>query len=394
MAPRARSDFRRTRSDIARAVGRRPRGCRSPRCMYSIGLHTSSSTMVRSLSLAQHTLLADLLQQSADELFDPEFPENGSVLVRPGRAGARSGHVYYQGYRRDGGETDRGQRFARYIGRSDDPGVMAWVVRFQRIKAVRAERTTTVRALIGAGVPQPDRITGRIIEALAKARLFSDGAVLLGTAAYQTYGGVLGVRLSRALSRPAEHDEGRSARIALRAADQIPNLLAALRGIDSSFAPIASAADVVGTTRFRNAGHLQINVHVASELAVLVDESVQSIVLHGPGIPVIVPAPECWVVSTLLEQGWCINSTDDPNQAFARAAEVIEALSMVGREHALARAFDAAWHRALKAKVDLRASVQHLPAPARAILQRHAGIREASSTPASSSALRPIADSA
>jgi hypothetical protein len=349
--------------------------------MYPVGLHTSSSVMIRSLPLAQHTLFADLLQQSADELFDPEFPENGSVLVRPGRAGAPSGHVYYQGYRRAGGEADRGQRFARFVGRSDDPGVMAWVVRFQRIKAVRAERTITVRALIGSGVPRPDRIIGRVIEALARARLFSNGAVLLGTAAYQTYGGVLGVRLSRAFSRPAEHDEGRSARIALRAADQIPDLFAALRGIDPSFASFASPADVVGTTRFRNASHLQIHVHVASELAILVDDAVQSIVLHGPGIPVKVPAPERWVVNTLLGQGWCINGTDDPNQAFARAAELIEALSMVGREHALARAFDAAWDCALKWNVDLRASVQHLPSPARTILEAHAGIREASSTP-------------
>ncbi len=50
---------------------------------------------VRPLSLAQHTLYAELLDQGADELFDPDLPENGSILVRGNRLGASAEHAYY-----------------------------------------------------------------------------------------------------------------------------------------------------------------------------------------------------------------------------------------------------------------------------------------------------------
>ena len=65
--------------------------------------------MVRPLSLAQHTLYADLLEQGGDDLFDPDMPENGSLLVRPNRAGAQADHVYYQGYRTAAGNLRPGQ---------------------------------------------------------------------------------------------------------------------------------------------------------------------------------------------------------------------------------------------------------------------------------------------
>jgi hypothetical protein len=63
------------------------------RCMQIEVLHPSSSAVIRPLSLAQHTLYAELLEQGVDELFDPDLPENGSILVRGNRAGAASEHA-------------------------------------------------------------------------------------------------------------------------------------------------------------------------------------------------------------------------------------------------------------------------------------------------------------
>lgn len=127
--------------------------------MHFSVLHTSTPEMVRPLSLAQHTLYADLLEQGTDDLFDPEMPENGSILVRPSRAGAQASHGYYQGYRPAAGKADRGERYARYLGLAKDPAVAARIAQFQRVKAVRAERATTVRALIAAEMPRPDLST-------------------------------------------------------------------------------------------------------------------------------------------------------------------------------------------------------------------------------------------
>lgn len=327
--------------------------------------------MVRPLSLAQHTLYADLLEQEAEGLFDPDLLENGSILVRPNRAGAPADHAYYQGYRLSFDGAGQGRRYARYLGRADDPEVAKRIARFSRVKTIRAERATTVRALIGTGMPRPDRMTGRIIEALARTGLFPEDAVLLGDAAYQTYGGTLGVRLSKALSQPFDDVVARSIRIALRAVDHIAKIHAALCGVDPGFASAPCSADLAGTKRFASSNRIQVDVLVASEVMLLTDQPIQSLILHGPGIPVTVPAPDRWVVHTLLEQGTRVGDTGYPSRALARAAELIEALNLAGREHALAKALSGA------CRTELQTGIQHLPAATRAILEGQCGVRQA-----------------
>jgi hypothetical protein len=296
--------------------------------------------MIRPLSLAQHTLLADLLEHGEADLFDPEFPENGSIVVRPGQINASAGHVYYHGYRPAGGEAGRTQRYARYLGRSDDPTVASRTARFGRIKAVRAERTTTVRALIGAGVPRPARITGQIIEAIAKVGLFTSGAVLLGTAAYQTYGGVLGVRLPK-IVHAAANDH---VMIALAMCDRARGggVLDVVRNVDPSFTLVGDQALVPSQKTLRSTSGVQIVVMVGhsgdgpSSLAgYLIEKPARSLVLHGPGIPVAVAAPERYIAYSMLVQ----SGYQTAGVAFTRdrIAELVEALRVVGREAALAR---------------------------------------------------------
>lgn len=219
--------------------------------------------MVRPLSLAQHTLFADLIEQGGDGLFDPDFPENGSFLIRPGRSGVSlsSGHVYYQGYRLAADDADRSKRFARYVGRADELSVMDWVAQFQRIKAVRAERATNVRALIGTGMPRPDRITGRLVEALAKAGLFHSDAVLLGDAAYQAYGGLLGVCQSKTLCK-AMNDRP-IVTMAVRDRDRLGDVLDALRRVDPSFASNPSDTVSSAAATYRSASGAQVAIAIA-----------------------------------------------------------------------------------------------------------------------------------
>lgn len=300
-------------------------------------LPTPKLMTVRPLSLAQHTLYAELLDQGADELFDPDLPENGSILVRGNRPGAPAEHVYYQGYRPSAGDGRRGQRYARYLGRVDDPDVTARIARFQRVKTVRSERTTTVRALIGAGMPRPNRTTGRIIEALARAGLFPNHAVLIGEAAFQTYDGVLGVRLP---SRPRRTRDNPAVEIALRDPGRLGGVLDALHTVDPSFATEPQAA---GTYRSASgdqvavAGLDQANDATSDLTGFLIDNTVQALVLHGPGIPVAVPAPERHAVHALTEAhrgaGACVNRV-----CTERARNLAEALRAIGRDPALAAA--------------------------------------------------------
>ena len=50
------------------------------------------------LSLAEHTLYAELVEQSLDAMFDDQFPENGSFVTRSveSRDGATRGYFYFK----------------------------------------------------------------------------------------------------------------------------------------------------------------------------------------------------------------------------------------------------------------------------------------------------------
>src|ERR1700677_4368248 len=95
-------------------------------CMQILHLHTSEAAMPIPLSLAEHTLYAELLEQSLDAMFDDQFPENGSFVTRSvaGRDGTRRGNFYYQGYRPKNGESAVKNRFSRYVGLADDPEIV------------------------------------------------------------------------------------------------------------------------------------------------------------------------------------------------------------------------------------------------------------------------------
>ncbi|MGC5777361.1 GSU2403 family nucleotidyltransferase fold protein [Methylobacterium sp. NFXW15] len=298
--------------------------------MQTENLHTPKFAMVRPLSLAQHTLYADLTEQGSDAVFDPEFPENGSIIVRGNRPGAPALHAYYQGYRARAGAAGQGQRFARYLGRADDPAVAARIARFQRIKAVRAERATTVRALIGAGMPKPDRMAGRIVEALARAGLFSDHAVLIGDAAVQTYGGVLGVRLPK--PRKTFQSDRPAVEIAIPDRSQRSSILDILHTIDPSFAIVTGVAK---TYRSAEGSEVIVTSPDCADEATsaisgfLVTRAVQAIVLYGPGIPVSVPVPERYVAYAQIAYRTAISTG---------LHDLIDAFTLAGREGRLAEA--------------------------------------------------------
>ncbi len=335
--------------------------------------------MPRLLGLAEHTLFAELLDRSLDAVFDEQFPENGSFVIRhrTNRDGVSRGYWYYQGYRV--GSVTAGaapKRYALYVGPADDPAIADRVRRFGDIKESRSDRGRLVDALAGAGMPRPPAAIGRVVEALAKAGAFRLRAVLVGTAAYQTYGGLLGVRPALASAMTGDVDVAQFRSVSICVEDGVSDMAAVLRDVDPSFRSLPGLNDKAGPVIFENAARFRVDFltpHRGSDdqmgspfampalggaaaqplrfLDYLIHLPVRSVVLHGPGVAVQVPAPERYAVHKLIISNR--RHDDGAGQAKARkdvlqAGELLEALIMVGRHHVVAPAFEEAWARGPK----------------------------------------------
>ena len=352
--------------------------------------------MPRLLGLAEHTLFAELLDRSLDAVFDEQFPENGSFIMRhrTNRDGVSRGYWYYQGYRIGRAAVDDApKRYSLYVGPADDPAIADRVQRFTEIKEARNDRGRLVDALAGAGMSRPPAAIGRVVEALAKAGVFRLRAVLVGTAAYQTYGGLLGVRPALASAITGDVDVAQFHSVSICVEDGVSDMAAVLRDVDPSFKPLPGLSDKAGPVIFENAARFRVDFltphrgsddQMGSALAMpalggaaaqplrfldyLIHRPVRSVVLHGPGIAVQVPAPERYAVHKLIISNR--RRDDGVGQAKARkdvlqAGEILEALVMVGRHHVVAPAFEEAWARGPKWRHLIECGVANLPASTR-----------------------------
>lgn len=372
--------------------------------------------MARLLGLAEHTLFAELIERSMDAMFDEQFAENGTFVERTAltRAGTARRYWYYQGYR-PGEEADgKRKRYSRYVGPADDAAIAERIVRFRDIKAARGERAHLVDALVGAGMPRPPVVMGRIVEALAKAGVFRLRAVLVGTAAYQTYGGLIGARPAQAAATTGDGDVAQFRSISIGVEDSVPDMHEVLRSVDPSFGPVPGLTKGSGTTVFANAAGFRVDFltphrgsdeQMSSPLTMpalggisaqplrfmdfLIRHSVRSVVLHGPGVPVNVPAPERFAVHKLIVSGRRHQDavgTAKSRKDIVQAGEVIEALALADRRHVLPASFAEAWERGpewqrlvaqgvARLKSSSRTIVEELGLPF-AIAQRPTGSKE------------------
>jgi hypothetical protein len=235
--------------------------------------------------------------EAQGELWDPEFPENGSfsqVEKRSTPGGAKS-HWYFDCYQPAGREQGTGRGVRQYLGVVGDPGIEARVQAFNQIKLKRRHFAAIVGGLTESGLPSPPRFLGRLINALARSGLFVGGGVLLGTPAYQTYDALLGEQLAQA---PGTHGELgtknlRSVSIAVASLDP-ERVLHELLRVDPTFQTSETAA---GWQFANRAGYRvkAIRVHgdtFAERLALFqMEDAVRGVVLSGPGIAVLVPSP-------------------------------------------------------------------------------------------------------
>ena len=308
------------------------------------------------MSLATQTLFAELLQRCLDAEFDLNYRERGYFVRRK-----RRGRMYWYFQQREGA----GHR-ETYVGPVTDKSITDRVKRFADIKSDFKERREMVRALTAAGLPAPDPLTGKVVEAMWKAGFFRLRGVLVGTLAYQAYAGLLGVKLTAATTRTQDADFAQFWGISQNVGDSMPPMLEVLRGVDATFREIPDISDPFVITCFQNKGHFKVEFLTPNRgsddhqsrpakmpalggvgaqplrhLDFLIHQPEHSLLLYGGGIPVTVPRAERYAVHKLIVAAERSNQVK-ANKDILQAGTLIVALA-TRRPLELAAAWETAW---------------------------------------------------
>lgn len=312
--------------------------------------------MAQSLSLAAQTMFAELTQRCLDARFEADLRPGASIRKKK----QRNRYYWYQTWR-EGGTVK-----TQYIGPVTDPAITARVQRFQEIREDVGQRREMVRALIAAGLPQPDRVSGDVVDALGRAGFFRLRGVLVGTVAYQAYSGLLGVRLPGAALMTQDADFAQFWGVSQAIGESVPPILQILHEVDDTFRPLPSLENPFLSTRFQSARGYRVEFLTANRgsddhqarpaqmpalggasaqplryLDYLIHQPEQSVLLHRAGVSVSLPRAERYAVHKLIV------SAAREDQAKARkdtlqASALIRILSSV-RPIELAQAWEDAW---------------------------------------------------
>ena len=314
--------------------------------------------------LTYTTLYAELAQRTLDASFTSEFSTNGRFITQESR-----GRRYWYFDTASGAAKKR-----LYVGPVDDPEITKRVDDFKHLKAdVRARRKLVSTLVREAYLPRPEQKSGEVVQALAEAGFFRLRGVLVGTVAYQCYPALLGCRLPDATMQTADADFAQFHAISSEVEDSVEPLLDKLQTIDQTFRPVPHRADgryttqLVSSDGYRvefltpntgsddNQGHptrMPALGGVAAEplrfLDFLIHLPERAVVLHGAGVPVLVPAPERFAVHKLIvatKRQSDRNGVAKSGKDRAQALNLMQALTETRRTDALADVFMAAWDR-------------------------------------------------
>jgi hypothetical protein len=321
------------------------------------------------ITLAHQTLFAELQQQCLDAAFDEQFPENGSFVTKTQKG---KKYWYYEGYDTTSGGKTEARKYSKYVGPHDDPEIAKRVEEFRRSKTSYRERRSLVTSLRDIGLPTPPAFVGDVVEALWKAGIFRLRGVLVGTLAYQTYAGLLGVRLPSAPIATGDVDFAQFHSVSMLLDDTMPPMLQTLQSVDKTFRE-KPHLDTSSTTAYVNETGFSVefltpnrgsddnigqpakmpalggaSAQALRYLDFLIRKPVQSVLLHKGGIAVTVPAPERYAVHKLIVSNLRLND----NAGYAKARKdaiqsglLIEALTLNSREADLGFAWMEAWDR-------------------------------------------------
>jgi hypothetical protein len=262
---------------------------------------------MKPLPLNVQTLYADLTQSVTFSTTPP-----GSVFTQTIR-----GKPYLYAAEKHGAV-----RITRYLGLAEDPETTERAQNIRRAAQDAKGRRTTVSMLKRSGLPAPSIAMGRLLEAIAKAGLFNNGIVLVGTAAYQIYPALVGAVLSAAALTTQDADLA-AASLAVASDSKGESLLDVIKRADPTFIPQPSLDPGTLPWRFRSAAGLEIEVVTrhrtrADEerpvvipglqcsaqplryLEFLIADPISAVALYGAGVPVTVPQPARYAVHKLI----------------------------------------------------------------------------------------------
>lgn len=330
----------------------------------------TSGVTVKIFSHIDQVTFSDLVQKAFDAEFDENFPENGSFLkqFRKNRE-----YYYYKHYLKSGGDGPT-KTSLKYVGPASDPEIVKRVENFERAKVGYRGRRELASKLRRSGYPAPPNLEGLVIAKLAKAGIFRLRATVVGSVAYQTYPGVLGVKLPDDLYA-TEDVIAKFYGISILIDEVMPDLEDVLKKADDTFAPSFSIDEtnpyggLINASGFkvefitRNRGDKEygskltampslgssVGAQALRFLDFLTDEPIRTVVLHDAGVPVIVPAPERYAVHKLIVATAQNKFYEDKaGKDIAQASSLIEAFAIVRRTADLGFAWMDAWDRGPK----------------------------------------------
>lgn len=335
-------------------------------------------TRSRRLDITYQTLYSELVQRSLDESFTSEFSSDGRFV-----AVEVKGKKYWYFDTPKPGDTRQDRR---YVGPADDPEITKRVEAFKDIKADLKGRRRLVSTLVReAYLPRPLPMTGQVVEGLAKAGFFRLRGVLVGTVAYQCYSAVLGRRLDASAMQTGDADFAQFHEISVAVGDSLPPILEVLRRVDPTFREIPSQMDGRVSTQFVSRDNFKVEFLTPNRgpddhegkpvqmpalggaaavplrfLDYLIHQPIRAVLLHGAGVPVLIPSPERYAVHKLIV-GSRRKEDRDANAKAAKdrlqARSIFEAM-IADRQHAdLASAFMEAWDRGDHWRAAIRKSI-------------------------------------
>lgn len=272
--------------------------------------------MLKEIDISYRTMFAELIQRTHDGQFVADFPLEGwfvSVTIKD------RDYWYFDL------PTPAGKDKRSYVGPHSDVEVTARVKAHKDIKDALRERRRVVSTLRRAGLPDPDGFAGDVTKALAAAGLFRLRAVLIGSVAFSTYAGMIGVRLSASAMQTGDARFAQDFAISAGVEDSLPPVLEVLQAVDPDFRAVPHQADKAKVVAFQNAKGYRVEFLTGnrgsdeysekpSPMPVLggasaenlrfqdflIHEPVRTVLLHREGVNVLVPAPERYAVHKLI----------------------------------------------------------------------------------------------
>ena len=279
------------------------------------------------------------------ELADAAARQSAAFLGSPGSLAERTNETGTQFWVHRYSDAV-GRRREVYLGRSDDPAVIARAADLREQIAAANSTIASVRLLARAGFATVDRKAYSTLASLHNHGLFRAGALLIGSHAYGALLNALGVRA--AAYSTEDVDIARGARLAVSG---LPPFIDMLRETGLEFFPVPALHRSAQATSFaeRGGSRLRVDLLVPSPdesypivrvpelgahakglpyLAYLLGTSQEVPILSPHGVVMVrVPAPERLAVHKLIVSQLRGTASAKPEKDLRQAATLIEVLA-------------------------------------------------------------------